>query len=129
MKLKSSGGKVFGAHQTNLEVFSDAFPMAGSTTAEEVVTLEENSGVLRLMLQFMHNTRQPNLSKVPFSTLAPLAEAVEKYMIYSAMQICHTYMGFVYSASDSLAFRIMIIKPVFADKQLKITRSRSLCTL
>jgi hypothetical protein len=127
VKLNSSDGQVFGAHQRNLEVFSDAFPMAGSTTAKEVVTLEENAEVLQLILQFMHNTRQPNVSKLPFSTLAPLAEAVEKYMIYAAMQICHTHMEFVYFASD-VTFRMMI-KPVSADKQLKITRSRSSCTL
>jgi len=100
VKLNSADGQVFGAHQRNLEVFSDAFPTAGSTTANEVVNLEENAEVLQLMLQFMHNTRQPDLNKIPFSTLAPLAEAAEKYMIYSAMQICHIHMEFVYFASD-----------------------------
>ena len=100
MKLNSADGQVFGAHQRNLEVFSDAFPTAGSTTANEVVNMEENAEVLQLMLQFMHNTRQPDLNKTPFSTLAPLAEAAEKYMIYSAMQICHIHMEFIYFACD-----------------------------
>jgi hypothetical protein len=43
----------------------------------------------------MHNARQPNLSKLPFPTLELLAEAVEKYMVFSAMQVCMMHMGFV----------------------------------
>lgn len=118
---------MFGAHQRNLENFSDSFPLAGSTTVDEVVVLEEKADVLRLMLQFMHNTRQPNLGEVSFSILAPLAEAVEKYMIYSAMQICHTHMEFVI-LHLILAPR-MVIAYTFADVQSRSTQSRCSCTL
>jgi len=99
VRLKSSNGTVFGAHQRNLEQYSDGFPFAASTTVEEVVKLSETADVLRLMLKFMHNVRQPELSGVQFSTLSALAEAVEKYMIYSAMGVCKMQM-----ASVSLLF-------------------------
>lgn len=93
--LKSIDGIIFGAHQKNLEFFSEGFPVAGSTVATEVVDLQENADVLRIMLRFMHNARVPELKSIQFSTVAPLAEAVEKYMIYSAMEVCRAYMEFV----------------------------------
>jgi len=65
VRLKSSNGTVFGAHQRNLEQYSDGSPFAASTTAE-VVKLSETADILRLMLKFMHNVRQPELSRVQF---------------------------------------------------------------
>ena len=93
--LESIDGITFGAHQKNLEFFSEGFPVAGSTVATEVVQLQENADVLRIMLKFMHNARIPELKNIQFSTIAPLAEAVEKYMIFSAMEVCRAYMEFV----------------------------------
>ncbi len=90
---------MFGSHRKNLEAFSSGFPVAGSTAIDEVVVLEEEAAVLRLMLQFMHNTRQPSLDKVQFSILAPFAEAVEKYMICAAMHTCQASMEYVYPTS------------------------------
>lgn len=87
--LESSDGIIFGAHKANLEQFSAGFPIAEATNSDnEVVTLSENGSVLRLILQLMHNTRQPDLRTIKFRTLELLAEAVEKYMIFSAMQVC-----------------------------------------
>ncbi|KAF9472588.1 hypothetical protein BDN70DRAFT_818431, partial [Pholiota conissans] len=79
----------FQAHMKNLELYSEGFPQAGSVKLDsDVPALEETADVLELMLQFMHHTRQPDLSEVSFTLLSSLAEAVEKYMIYSAMDIC-----------------------------------------
>ena len=94
--LESSDGVRYGAHKKNLERYSDGFPIAEATNSHnEVVALSERSSVLQLLLQFMHNTRQPELKNLPFSTVESLAEAVEKYMVFSAIQVCKMQMEFV----------------------------------
>ena len=93
--LESSDGELFGAHQRNLESFTKGFPIAPGSTAvssSAPVSLDETGDVLRLMLRFAHHTRQPALDDIPFALLASLAEAVEKYMIYSAMEACRVQM-------------------------------------
>jgi len=90
--LKSSDGALFGAHKRNLEQYSAGFPAAEATVFDNIVTLSEKAPVLGPLLHFMHNTRQPDLSKLSFSTLELLAEAIEKYMVFSAMQVCRIYM-------------------------------------
>jgi hypothetical protein len=95
--LKSSDGELMGAHQRNLEIYTEGFPIAGSTVASGPVSLVEPADVLRLMLRYTHHTRQPNLDGVAFTLLASLAEAVEKYMVYSAMEVCRLQMTCVWS--------------------------------
>ncbi|CAA7263048.1 unnamed protein product [Cyclocybe aegerita] len=94
--LRSSDGESFGAHQFNLECYSASFPPAASTTTnspeEMTVELTETAAVLRLILQYMHNVRQPDLSKVSFLVLSSLAEAVEKYLVFSAIDVCKVFM-------------------------------------
>jgi len=93
--LKSSDGELFGAHQRNLEIYTDGFPIAGSTVVSDgsgPVPLEETAEVLCVMLNFTHHTRLPNLNNISFTFLASLAEAMEKYMIYSGMEICRMKM-------------------------------------
>lgn len=58
----------------------------------DIPYLEESGEVLELMLRFMHHTRQPNLSCLSPATLSSLAEAAEKYLIYSAMELCRVFM-------------------------------------
>jgi len=91
--LKASNDLIFGAHKRNLELYSEGFPIAQGTSSDnEVIILSEGGLVLRLLLEFMHNTLQPDLSNLTFSTLALFAEAVEKYMVFSAMQVCKMHM-------------------------------------
>lgn len=71
---------------------SEAFPGDDIETFNETVDLSERSTTLELLLQFMYRQRQPDLEEVEFSTLASLAEAAEKYEVYSAMQVCKLYM-------------------------------------
>lgn len=89
--LKSSDGELFGAHQRNLELYTEGFPIAGSSDAEPV-SLNETADVLRLVLRYTHHTRQPVLDGIPFALLESLAAAAEKYMIYSAMETCRVQM-------------------------------------
>lgn len=75
------------------QVFADA---GGSTIPkqQEVVPLTERAEVLELMLQYMYLQRQPDLRNVKFDVLKDLAEAVEKYEIYSAMGVCAQKMKY-----------------------------------
>jgi len=92
--LQSSDGKLYGAHSKNLELYSDAFPAVGSTTSPvgDVVTMTESSTVVDLLLQYMHHRRQPDSLEISLDVLEELAEAVEKYGIFSAMEVCKLRM-------------------------------------
>jgi len=99
---------LFKVHRKNLEVHSEIFATAESISATagpisdlpvnkeiEVVQLSETSTVLDLLLQFMYRQPQPDLSHLPFETLADLVKAVEKYEIFSAMFNCKSAMRYV----------------------------------
>jgi len=92
--LQSSDGVLFKVDSKNLAAYSEAFPASDLTiTANgEVVALQETSDVLHLLLQYMHRRRQPDLTNVPFELLSGLAEAAEKYEVYSAMEVCRIHM-------------------------------------
>ncbi|KAF9052070.1 hypothetical protein BJ165DRAFT_1452504 [Panaeolus papilionaceus] len=100
--LVSDDGEQFGAHKFNLSQYSDGFPpfiAEEGTKAEETametlekVPLPERRQPLELLLQYMHHARQPDLENVAFGVLAELSEASEKYVVYSAMTICHLFM-------------------------------------
>ncbi|KAF7362555.1 hypothetical protein MVEN_00603700 [Mycena venus] len=88
--ISSSDGVTFKVHRKHLEVHSDVFADAADATLpdngpDEVVQLSENSAVLDLLFQYMYRQPQPDLSSVDFLTFAGLAEAVEKYVVYSAL--------------------------------------------
>ncbi|KAI4519320.1 hypothetical protein K523DRAFT_257541 [Schizophyllum commune Tattone D] len=87
--LRSSDGVLIGAHTRNLEIFSDAFPSTSlSTLPSEPVALTETAVVLQLLMHFMHNVRQPSLEEKPFDLVLGFAEAVEKYGVHAADQLC-----------------------------------------
>lgn len=92
--LQSSDDVVFGAHIQNLELFSTGFPVAEHTITpvKEIIHLSETSAVLSLLLRFMHRKPQPDCSNVDFAVIAGLAEAVEKYGVHSAMELCAMLM-------------------------------------
>lgn len=48
-----------------------------------------------LILQLVHLQRWPDLGKISFEALDGLAEATEKYMMFSAMEICKFHMAYV----------------------------------
>jgi hypothetical protein len=81
---------IFKVHRKHLEVHSDIFADAANATqpdneAEEVVNLSESSAVLDLLFQYMYRQPQPDLKSVDFPIFAGLAEAAEKYVVYSAL--------------------------------------------
>ncbi|KAJ6589476.1 hypothetical protein B0H19DRAFT_1303739 [Mycena capillaripes] len=97
ISILSSDGVLFKVHRKNLEVHSDIFADAANATRSEpgdveIVHLTETAEVLELLLQYMYRQRQPYLGDVKFATFANLAEAAEKYMVYSALDICQMKM-------------------------------------
>jgi len=58
----------------------------------EVVPLTESSAVLELLLQYMYRQPQPDLKNVDFETLAGVAEAAEKYQVFTAISWCKMLM-------------------------------------
>jgi hypothetical protein len=91
--LVSSDGHRFGTHCKNLGEFTGGFPIdIAPANGEDVRMPDLDSESLSLFLQYIHHHRQPDLSNVYFKTLSQLAEAVEKYDVYSATEICKMQM-------------------------------------
>ncbi|KAL1733922.1 hypothetical protein EV714DRAFT_203362 [Schizophyllum commune] len=87
--LKSSDGKLLGAHACNLATYGEAFPCVdGTVVASEPLNLTENKATLKTLLAFMHLAPQPKIRNLPCSEVLELAEAAEKYGVHSATQVC-----------------------------------------
>jgi hypothetical protein len=67
------------------------FTQAGSDH-DAVIQLPEKSAILDLLFQFCYPERHPELNDLAFDILAELAEAAEKYKVFSAISICRIVM-------------------------------------
>jgi hypothetical protein len=90
--FQSCDDVLFAVHRVNLETHTDAFPPPEISTEGEICLLSESSATLEVLFQFIYPRRHPTLEGLPFSDLAALAEAAEKYQLFSAMNICHIRM-------------------------------------
>ncbi|KAI4524780.1 hypothetical protein K525DRAFT_162087, partial [Schizophyllum commune Loenen D] len=91
--FRSCDGLLFHIHRVNLDTHAGAFPPAElACHATEAVDLPEDGQTLELLFQFIYPWRQPTLEGVPFERLDALAEAAEKYEVFSAMGICRIRM-------------------------------------
>ncbi|PFH49839.1 hypothetical protein AMATHDRAFT_48377 [Amanita thiersii Skay4041] len=91
--FQSADGVKYYIHSKNLESTTGGFPpMEFASDKTGAVLLSERSKVLDLLFVFVYPERQPDLTKVPFDVLVPLAEAVEKYKVYPAMSMCKLRM-------------------------------------
>ena len=88
----SSDLVTFKLHRKYLESNTGAFPTAEFETNGEVVHLTEPSSVLEIMFQFVYPKRHPKLDKQDFISVLAIAEAVEKYEVFSAMNTCESRM-------------------------------------
>ena len=81
---------MFYIHRKNLDAHSSAFPSAEFTPSsrEETVHLAEPSDVLEILFQFIYPNRHPILHDKDVKAVLAVAEAVEKYQIFSAMRTC-----------------------------------------
>ncbi|KAF7329093.1 hypothetical protein MKEN_00169800 [Mycena kentingensis (nom. inval.)] len=94
--LRSSDGVLIGTHVRNLASYGAGFAPADFAPGDEaeIVELTENAAVLEILLQFMHpGQQQPDSTKWAFGTLKDVAEAVEKYIIHCARQVCYLQMA------------------------------------
>jgi hypothetical protein len=48
----------------------------------------EPSSILEIVFQFMYPRRQPNIKDLGFQTILAVADAVEKYKVFAAMNLC-----------------------------------------
>lgn len=94
--FESSDNVLFSIHRKNLEVATGAFPPSNFSTEGRNVALSESSSTLELMFQYVYPMPQPDVSSLPFESLALLAEAVEKYQVFPAILICKIHMGCVF---------------------------------
>ena len=79
-----------------LEANTGAFPGSEFDTRGEVVHLTEPSHVLRVLFGFVHPRRHPDIEELEFKALADVAEAAEKYEVFSAIDICKMQMRCVW---------------------------------
>ncbi|KAF5311377.1 hypothetical protein D9611_012600 [Ephemerocybe angulata] len=91
--FRSGDGILIWTHKTMLEHLSEGFPGADLVFAtDEAVCLTERSLVLRSLFERMHLRKHARLSKTFFSDGFELAEAAEKYLVYSVMASCAEYI-------------------------------------
>ena len=95
--FSSSDGMLFKVHRKYLEATTGAFPPADVPTNSEIISLTESSTILELLFQFTYPNHHPDVDSIAhFETFADLAEAAEKYGVYSAMNICKLKMRSVH---------------------------------
>lgn len=90
--MRSCDGVLFKVHRKNLEMYTEGFPGVDVPVHDEIVPLVETAATLELLFQYMYHQRQPDLSRLEPQQLAKLAEAAEKYQVYSAMEVCKLRM-------------------------------------
>jgi hypothetical protein len=86
---------------------SQGFPGEEISTHDEIVDLSETSDTLELLFQFMYPQPQPDLEKLFFNQLAALAEAAEKYHVYSALQVCRLCMKAAVANDSSRSLTVL----------------------
>jgi len=126
--FQSSDGVLFRIHRKNLETNAAGFPPSGFDTRNEVVPLAETSETLELLFQFMYPKRHPDLETATIEILAPLAEAAEKYEVFSALNMCkvrmknalpqHPYEVMVYAAKHGYSQMVGEAAPLLLDTPL-----------
>ena len=90
--FQSSDGILFQIHKINLEVNTGGFVPPEFETHNEIAHLTETANTLELLFQFCYPDHRPDVEALDFDALALLAEAAEKYQVFSAMDICKIYM-------------------------------------
>ncbi|KAF8638652.1 hypothetical protein AX16_010469, partial [Volvariella volvacea WC 439] len=87
--IQSSDAVIFCIHKINLEICCGAFPPSSQPTMGEVVQLAETGSTLELLFQFIYaRQHHQNWKELKFDKLYALAEAAEKYEVYTAMALC-----------------------------------------
>jgi hypothetical protein len=91
LAVYSGDGVLFRVFSKDLETYTDGFPPK-SVLSQGAVHLLESSQVLEFLFQFARRQRQPDITHVAFEIFAELAEAVEKYEVFPAIELCKARM-------------------------------------
>ena len=91
----SEDGTLFQLQRKYLETNTGAFPGAEFETRGEITHLTESSEVLEILFQFIYPRRHPDIEELEFPLLAAVAEAAEKYEVFSGMSECKTRMRYL----------------------------------
>jgi hypothetical protein len=76
----------------NMGSDSESWDFTQAESDHAVIQLPEKSVILDLLFQFCYPERHPELNDLAFDILAELAEAAEKYKVFSAISICRIVM-------------------------------------
>ncbi|KIK56472.1 hypothetical protein GYMLUDRAFT_247730 [Collybiopsis luxurians FD-317 M1] len=124
----SSDQVEFHLQKKYLEASSGAFPPAEISTNGEVVFLSESSATLEILFQFMYPRHYPSIDKLTFPALMLLAEAAEKYEVYSMIYACQIRLQefldtesktvLVFSAKHDYIDLIIRLAPIMVDTPL-----------
>jgi hypothetical protein len=92
--LESSDGIRYGTHAGNIEAFTGNFPRSPEANPNwsYIILLSESSDVIFLLLQYIHHQRHPDPVTFKFDILSQLADAAEKYTVFSAIEVCKIQM-------------------------------------
>jgi hypothetical protein len=92
--FQSSDGVLFHLHIKYLEISTNgfSFPPDCASGESEIIPLKEAASILELLFRFCYPERHPDLAGMDFNDLLPLAEAVQKYKVFPAMNICKIRM-------------------------------------
>lgn len=92
--FKSCDEVLFKIHSNRLnnDTFSEGFAAPATVKAKEFVALPETAKILELLFQYCYPGRGPSLKALPFQLLSELAESVEKYQVYKALEPCKERM-------------------------------------
>ncbi|KAF5316234.1 hypothetical protein D9619_006253 [Psilocybe cf. subviscida] len=110
--IESSDNVRFLLHRKNLETHTEAFPgsdFESDKTNGEVVKLTEAAEILEVLFQFVYLRNQPVLSALGVETLLVLAEAVQKYQVFSAKIGCEVQLR-KYVESHSISILVHALK-------------------
>ncbi|KAH9479311.1 hypothetical protein JR316_0007900 [Psilocybe cubensis] len=87
--FSSSDNVLFNLHRTNLRITAGIFPGPEFDDSGEVIPLQESGDVLSAVFQFVYPERHPKLQmSFEFDFIAEVAEAAEKYQIFTAIDAC-----------------------------------------
>ncbi|TRM57747.1 hypothetical protein BD626DRAFT_513926 [Schizophyllum amplum] len=125
----------FHIERAKLERAADFVPPSTVTSSPtDPVPLSEYSDTLDLLFRFVDGEVHVHLDAVDFSRAAQLAEAAEKYMVYSAMTVSHLYMKgqakehairvFEYAAKHNHRDILDVAAPYTIGTDLHIIQSR-----
>jgi len=98
-------------------------PATASTLPEAVLRgpklLQESASVLNILFGFLGPGRHPALEKESFDVQLAVAEAAEKYSVFSAMNFCRYMFGYVHML-HGVAVLTVIFSHILPQHSLEI---------